>query len=131
MKSQPFKSYFYRRSGPEIARRASCLLLLVLCLLSCLGAALPACAADLTALQALLKHEIIGTNLPLEEVQAYTESRVPLMPAVKNVAEWEQLANCMRRDALEKVVLRGQAAEWRKGKVKVVWQETIEGGPGY
>ena len=94
-------------------------------------AALPLGAADLAAIQALLKREIISTNLPLEEVQAYAESRVPLMPAVKSLAEWAAIAERLRRDALEKVVFRGQAAEWRKGKAKVVWLETIEGGPGY
>src|SRR5438552_7662943 len=90
-----------------------------------------ASGANLAAIQPLLERPIIGTNLPLEEVQAYTESRVPLMPAVKSAAEWEKIATRMRRDALEQVVFRGEAAEWRKGKVKVVWLETIEGGPGY
>ena len=90
-----------------------------------LHAALPA------DLKALLQHEIIGTNLALEEVQAYTEARVPLMPKVATAAQWQKLADQLRRDALDRVVLRGEAAQWRKEKTKVVWLETIAGGPGY
>ena len=71
-------------------------------------------------LKALLEHEIIGTNLALEEVQAYTEARVPLMPKVTTTAQWEKVADQLRRNALDHVVLRGKAAQWRKEKTKVV-----------
>ena len=94
-----------------------------------LMAALAAHAADLSTIQALLKRDLLSTNLAMEEVQAYTESRVPLVPAAKNVSEWEQIADHLRQDTLERVVFRGEAAAWRKGKVKVVWLETIGGGP--
>ncbi len=91
----------------------------------------PAWGADVTDIQSFLKREIIGTNTALAEVQAFTEGRVPLMPAVASAAEWEKLATQIRRDTLDRVVFRGAAARWRKEKTKVVWLETIAGGEGY
>ncbi len=93
------------------------------------GAAL--LAADTAALQTWLQRPIIGPDLALAEVQAFTESRVPRMAPVKTAAEWEKMADRLRRDTLAKVVYRGEAAAWRDAKTKVEWQGTIEGGPGY
>ncbi|HYR57519.1 MAG TPA: hypothetical protein VEO95_02770, partial [Chthoniobacteraceae bacterium] len=81
---------------------------------------------------ALLQHSIIDPSLPLAEVQAYCEARVPPMPQVKSLAEWEQFAQQTRRDAVDKIVFRGEAArQWRDAKTKVEWLDTIDGGPGY
>src|SRR2546426_774225 len=88
-------------------------------------------AAPLADIQSWLKREIIGTNLALAEVQACVESRVPLVPDVKTTVEWQKWADKMRRDTLDHVVFRGEAAKWRVARTKVVWLETIEGGPGY
>jgi hypothetical protein len=88
-------------------------------------------ASQPDSIASLLGASIIDSNLPLAEVQAYTESRVPLMPAVNSVSEWEKLARQMREDTLNKVVFRGEAAKWRKQKTRVEWLETIPGGPGY
>src|SRR5439155_222866 len=80
----------------------------------------------------LLQHPIIDAKLPQEEVQAYCEAHVPLMPAVNSLAEWERYAGRTRRDVLDWVVFRGELArEWRSAKTKVEWLETIPGGPGY
>ena len=87
--------------------------------------------ADVAVVKDFLSRPILDTNLPLAEVQAFTEYRVPLVPKVGSAREWETLANQMRRDTLEHVVFRGEAAQWRKAKTKVVWLETIDGGPGY
>jgi len=83
------------------------------------------------AVEDWLGREIIGTNQTLTDVQAYTESRVPLMPEVKSAGEWERLAKRLRRQTLEGVIFRGEAARWRDARTKVEWLETIEGGPGY
>ena len=81
---------------------------------------------------ALLRHPILDANLPLAEVQAFTESQVPPMPPVKSLAEWERVAQQMRRDVLDKVVFRGEAArQWRDARTKTEWLETMDGGPGY
>jgi hypothetical protein len=98
-------------------------------MMSFFAAVLP--AADKPDLKAVLAHPIIGPHLGLTEVQHYTEPRIPRMPAVGSVAEWEQLANKMRAQVLERVVYRGQAAAWRDAKCKVEWLGTIKGGPGY
>jgi hypothetical protein len=88
--------------------------------------------ADPQDVATLLAHPVIDSDLPLSEVQAYTEAHVPAMPAVKSRAEWEKFAQKTRRDALDKIVFRGEAArQWRDAKTRVEWLETIEGGPGY
>jgi len=78
-----------------------------------------------------LGQEIIGSTQTLAEVQAFTESRVPLMPEVKSAGEWDRLAKRLRQQTLERVVFRGEAAHWRDAKTKVEWLDTIAGGPGY
>src|SRR5258705_1367875 len=88
-------------------------------------------ASQSESIASLLSTPILDTNLPLAEVQAYTESRVPLVPYVSTVAEWEKLARKMREDALNKVVFRGKATDWRQQKTRVEWLETIPGGAGY
>ncbi len=91
-----------------------------------------ACHAQLPDLAALLDHRIIDPGLPLAEVQAFCEAKVPPMPAVKTLAEWEKFAAQARQDALDKVYFRGALArQWREAKTKVEWLDTIPGGPGY
>ncbi|HUT93420.1 MAG TPA: acetylxylan esterase [Thermoguttaceae bacterium] len=87
--------------------------------------------AEPSDLQALLEHEIVGSQLPWAEVQRYCDARVPPMPEVKSVAQWEEVANRLRSDVLAKIVYRGQATKWRDAETQVEWLDTIEGGPGY
>jgi hypothetical protein len=83
-------------------------------------------------LDALLQHAILPGGLPVTEAQNYCEPKVPRMPVVKNLAQWQTLADQMRRDALEKVVFRGALSrQWRDAKTKVEWLDVIEGGSGY
>ena len=93
--------------------------------------ALSATAETQLTLQTVLQHQILSTNLPLNEVQAYTEARVPRMPKMKSIAEWEKLADRMRRDTFDHVVFRGEAAAWRDAKSRIEWFDTVIGGPGY
>jgi hypothetical protein len=78
-----------------------------------------------------LSHRIIDPQLPLQEVQAYTESRILPMPEVATIAEWEAYASRTRKDVLDKVVFRGEADAWRSLPTRVEWLDTIVGGPGY
>jgi dienelactone hydrolase len=78
-----------------------------------------------------LGREIIGPTQTLTDVQAFTESRVPLMPEVKRAREWDRIAARLRRETLDRVVFRGEAARWRAARTKVEWLDTIAGGPGY
>jgi dienelactone hydrolase len=88
--------------------------------------------ADAPDLPAILATPILDPNLSLAEVQAFCEARVPQMPKVAGVAEWEQHAAKMRADVLDRIVFRGDLAKsWRDAKTKVEWLDTIDGGPGY
>lgn len=87
-------------------------------------------AADLSVKSAL-KQRIIDPQLPLAEIQAYTEARILPMPELTNVADWEAYANHTRQNVLDNVVFRGEAQAWRSIPTRVEWLETIEGGPGY
>lgn len=87
--------------------------------------------AQTNLLAPLLARNIIGPNLALAEIQSYTENRVPLMPALKSAAEWANEAARLRREALNDVIFRGEASQWRDAKSKVEWLDTIAGGPGY
>lgn len=94
------------------------------------------CAASLRAaepaqLEPLLKREIIGSVLPLAEVQRYCQARVPKMPKVEDSRQWETEAARLRAAVLQMIVYRGRAARWRDAPAKVQWLKTIHGGPGY
>ncbi len=79
----------------------------------------------------MLARPIISPDTGLAEIRLFAESKVPVMPEIKDLASWQTLADRMRRDTLEKVVYRGEARKWREAPTHVEWQETIEGGPGY
>ncbi|MBI5760807.1 MAG: acetylxylan esterase [Planctomycetales bacterium] len=90
------------------------------------------CAADTQAdLKAALAREIIGPKQSMDDVRKFTAARVPPVPEAKSVAEWEQHANRMRKETLDRVVFRGEAAKWRDAKTKVEMLDTIAGGQGY
>jgi hypothetical protein len=92
---------------------------------------LVASAADEAALKAMLAHKILAPRQTLTEVAKYVEVRLPKIPQVKTVAEWEKYAGKVRAEVLQRTVYRGEAAQWRDARLKVEWQETIKGGPGY
>jgi len=80
---------------------------------------------------ALLRHSIIGDELPMLEVQRYVEARVPRGPPYATAAQWQAEADRLRNAILDRVIFRGQAAAWRDAPAKVQYLDTIEGGPGY
>ena len=84
-----------------------------------------------SVIERALAHEIIGPALALEEVRVFNETRVLDMPRVRSVAEWQAKAREYRRNILNKVVFRGQAAKWRDTPLRVEWSDVIEGLPGY
>lgn len=91
----------------------------------------PVCADESNPLAEWLRRPLLGTNVPLAEVQAFTEARVPRMPAVETARDWEKIAARLRREVLDQVVFRGEAARWRGQAVKVMWLDTLPGGPEY
>ena len=108
----------------SMKRGAWCVLLLSPVLSSAIRAAEP------SPLEAALSREIIGPRQSLLDVQDRIESR-SAMPSAKSVAEWEKRFRRIRRDVLDHVVFRGEAAVWRDAKCEVEWLDTIAGGPGY
>ncbi len=112
--------------------------LAVVCVLSgvCFFSGIEAQAANerlktSTAIERALAQEIIGPDLALEEVRVFNETRVPDMPSVRSAAEWKAKAREYRRNVLNKVVFRGEAAKWRDTPLRVEWSAVIEGLPGY
>ncbi len=88
-------------------------------------------AEDDSPLSEMLSRLVIGPDLALAEVENYCEARVPKVPAVESVDEWERLAGQWREQMLSQVVFRGEATQWRAAAKKVEWFETITGGDGY
>jgi hypothetical protein len=103
--------------------------LLIIFLPVVLGAAVADNGPDV--LSALLGRKFVDADLARAEAEAFLDSRVPPLPAPKTVAEWEKIAARLRKDVLEKVVFRGEAARWRDAATRVEWLDTIPGGPGY
>ncbi|QDV48625.1 prolyl oligopeptidase family serine peptidase [Gimesia fumaroli] len=102
---------------------------LVLCCL--LALSLSTATAAEPNLKTWLAEPILEKDQPWKEVQAFIAPKVPGMPEVSSVAEWEKTAERTRKNVLNKVVYRGEAAKWRDTKLNVVWLETIKGSPGY
>lgn len=89
--------------------------------------------ADATSefVEQVLARPIISPDTALAEVRLFAEAKVPRMPEVKDLADWQRQADRMRAETLARVVYRGEAAKWREAPTRVEWQETILGGPGY
>ena len=100
----------------------------IVCLL---GGIVGQAAEPASAVERALAQEIIGPALSLEEVRVFNETRVPDMPRVSTAAEWQAKDSEYRRNILDKVVFRGEAAKWRDTPLRVEWSDTIEGLPGY
>jgi hypothetical protein len=88
------------------------------------------CLLQENPVPAALSREIVGPRTSIEEIQAYLEPRIPPMPAFENAAEWRAHADRMRRDVLDRVVFRGEAAAWRDYAFRVEEKDEIA-GPGY
>ncbi len=73
-----------------------------------------------------LRERVIPAELPLAEVQSFCEARVARLPDVGSIEEWESHARRIRRDVLDRVVLRGDARAWAQQPTRVVWLESIE-----
>lgn len=84
-----------------------------------------------TAVREFLAQDVLPYDLPLQEVQGFVEVRVPAMVEITTLEAWQAQAERLRRDVLDKVIFRGQAAAWRDATARVEWLETIAGGEGY
>ncbi|MEX2176469.1 MAG: family 16 glycoside hydrolase [Pirellulaceae bacterium] len=98
----------------------------------------PARPADPTAAQIkeLLQQPILATGTPQAEVEAFCEARVLRLPAAdaaerKSPAAWQAYMAEVRKNVLERVVFRGEAAQWKTYRGQVETFETIEAGDAY
>lgn len=87
-------------------------------------------------IKAALAQPILDGSLPQDEVKAFCEARVLRLPANeaperKSPEAWQKYIEGVRKNVLDQVVYRGEAAKWRDFAGKVEWQETLEGGEGY
>jgi len=101
------------------------------CLAITLALAGPISAAVAGDVAELLSRPILAANQTLAETRAFCAARVAPLPAVADRAAWEEQAQALRQRILSQVVLRGAAADWATGPVRVEWLDAIEGGPGY
>ena len=83
------------------------------------------------AITKALQISILAPQQTLEETRRFAAARIPEVPKFKTAEEWQQYADATRKAALERVVFRGAAEEWRKAWTKVERLDVIEGGPGY
>ncbi|MDA1315423.1 MAG: acetylxylan esterase [Acidobacteria bacterium] len=93
--------------------------------------AIPQLGAQDLGLYEVLARPILAPNQPTVEVQVYTATRVPALPAFRKLDEWEAYAKEIRQRTFDEVIFRGEARAWRDAKTRVEWLETIPGGPGY
>jgi hypothetical protein len=93
--------------------------------------AAPWLSAQELGLYEALARPILAPNQPMVEVQNYTASRVPPLPAFQKLDEWEAHARAIRQRTFDEVIFRGEAQAWRDAETRVEWLETIAGGPGY
>ena len=92
-----------------------------------------ACRADEPTedLQAALLKPIVADQQALKDVQRFTASRIRRTPDSMSLKEWNEYAEATRSAALEGVVFRGGAVEWRRAWTKVERLDSIDAGPGY
>lgn len=91
----------------------------------------PAYGSDLAAIQADLAAPVLAPDQPQREVEQFLNARLPTFSADWTREGWEREADRIRREMLEKVVLRGEAVHWRDAPLRVDWQEVLHGGDGY
>jgi dienelactone hydrolase len=104
---------------------------LVICLMALLAAASSLRGDETPSLPDLLSRPVLVPGTPLSEVQEFCERRVPRLPDVATVAEWEALAARLRERTLREVVYRGAAAEWAARETRVEWFDVLDAAPEY
>ncbi|MGH7946985.1 MAG: alpha/beta hydrolase family protein, partial [Opitutaceae bacterium] len=83
-------------------------------------------------IQQHLDRPLLAPDLTWNEAGKFCDARVPPMPVIGSLAEWNSLAEKLRREVLDEVVFRGSLAQqWRDVKTGIVWGESMPGGPGY
>lgn len=82
-------------------------------------------------LKEALSVPLLAPGQNLREIQEFTASRIPPLPPVTSREAWEREAARLRSEVLDRAVLRGAAAAWRRAPLRVEWLDELPGGPGY
>ncbi|MES1213660.1 MAG: CehA/McbA family metallohydrolase [Singulisphaera sp.] len=91
----------------------------------------PIAAPDPDDLKAILEEPLLTPGVPLAEIRAFVEPRIPAPPQPQDRQTWEAESDRLRQAMLERVVFRGRTAAWRDATTRVEWLDTIAGGAGY
>ena len=70
-------------------------------------------ANELATIEAALAAPVFPAELPLNEMKSFLEPRIAQPVVMTTVDEWQQRANSIRREMLERIVFRGRAAAWQ------------------
>jgi dienelactone hydrolase len=79
----------------------------------------------------LLAKPLLDRQVATREIREYCDARMARMPKLTTAEAWQAEADRLRREVLDKIVYRGEAARWRDAPCKVEWLGEIAGGPGY
>jgi hypothetical protein len=84
--------------------------------------------ADVESIAKALATPLLDKQTLQRDMEAYCQSRVPLTPAPRDRASWETFIQQARKDTLDKVVFRGEAAKWRALPTLPEWLGEIDAG---
>ncbi|MDB5306240.1 MAG: hypothetical protein JWO38_442 [Gemmataceae bacterium] len=90
----------------------------------------PVPAADADDLKKLLEYPVLTPRQTVAELQEFLDARIPQLPEAKSAAEWTKETARLQKEVLERVVFRGEAANWRDAKPRIEYADTIP-GEGY
>ena len=76
-----------------------------------------------------LSRKLLSPAIPLQEIKDFVDAHLLPMPEPKTVADWERYANRVRKEALDRVIFRGEAAKWRTLPTAVEWQKPSPAAP--
>ncbi|MBD3672708.1 MAG: acetylxylan esterase [Planctomycetaceae bacterium] len=91
---------------------ASCLIVFCISILDAQRENKNSETSETSPIESALQRRVIDPELPLKEVQEFTEQRVLPVPEFESIPQWELFQQQTRERLLKEVVLRGAAAEW-------------------
>src|SRR3989442_917599 len=109
-----------RRKHRSFIMRFPALASFLLALCAC-----PAVAADTADLKKLLDAQVLAPRQTLAELQEYLDAKVPRLLEATTAEAWEKETARLQKEVLDKVVFRGEAANWRDAKCKVEFLDSF------
>jgi len=94
-------------------------------------ASVPAPQTPATPIPAMLERPILKPGEAIRQLASYCDRGVAPVPPITSAQQWEAEAARLRREILDRIVFRGEAARWRDYKPAAEWLGEIPAGPGY